>query len=141
MPRTSGTGSSAMRMGPPRFPGDARDGTRARGGSLCLGRRGWRRSAWDAIMPAPRMGSARVARQRRRGMQRGTTLGVLILAAALAACNGFPDLVPVEVARTQPPEPLVEQTARVAAEPPAGLPVEITGVAGRDWMIAATEQR
>lgn len=74
-------------------------------------------------------------------MQRGTTLGVLILAAALAACNGFPDLVPVEVARTQPPEPLVEQTARVAAEPPAGLPAQITGVAGRDWIIAATEQR
>lgn len=74
-------------------------------------------------------------------MQRGTTLGVLILAAALAACNGFPDLVPVEVARTQVSQPLVEQTARIAAEPPAGLPAQITGVAGRDWIIAATEQR
>ncbi|MFO7261195.1 MAG: hypothetical protein DIU52_008555 [bacterium] len=74
-------------------------------------------------------------------MQRGTTLGVLILAAALAACNGFPDLVPAEEARTRPPEPLVEQTARVLPEPPAGLPAEISGVAGRTWVIAARDQR
>jgi hypothetical protein len=74
-------------------------------------------------------------------MQRGTTLGVLILSAALAACNGFPELVPVEEARARPPKPLLEQTARVLPEPPAGLPAEIAGAAGSKWVIAATEQR
>ena len=74
-------------------------------------------------------------------MQRGTSLGVLILTAALAACNGFPELVPEEVARTRPPEPLVEQATRVPPEPPAGLPREIEGVAGRNYVMAASEQR
>jgi len=74
-------------------------------------------------------------------MQRRTTFGVLTLAAALAACNGFPDLVPAEEARNRPPKPLVEQTARVLPEPPAGLPAEIEGVAGRNWVVAAQDQR
>lgn len=73
-------------------------------------------------------------------MQRGTTLIVLILAATLAACNGFPELVPVEEARRQPPRPLVEQTARVSPEPPAGLPAEIEAV-GRTWVVAATDRQ
>ncbi|HEX7089869.1 MAG TPA: hypothetical protein VF192_07015 [Longimicrobiales bacterium] len=72
-------------------------------------------------------------------MEKRTAIAVLILAAAGAAgCNGFPTPIPVEEARTQPPKPLVEQTSRVPTEPPAGLPLEIPGIAGRDWMITAT---
>lgn len=74
-------------------------------------------------------------------MKRGTTLVVLIMAAAgLAACNGFPTLYPIEVARTKPPKPLVEETARVEPEAPAGVPREITDVAGRNWIVTAAER-
>jgi len=72
-------------------------------------------------------------------MERRTAIAVLIFTAAgVAGCNGFPTLIPAEEARVQPPKPLVQQTQRVPTEPPAGLPVEITGVAGRNWLITAT---
>jgi hypothetical protein len=74
-------------------------------------------------------------------MERKTAIAVLIfVVAGLAGCNGFPTPIPAEEARVQPPKPLVEQTSRVPMEPPAGLPLEIMGVAGRNWIFASTQQ-
>lgn len=81
---------------------------------------------------------------RRLAVGSGARPAAVVLALlGLAACEDLgvtnAQNLPLEVARTQPPPPLVEQTLQIGPEPPPAATEQPLQIAGQWWQASATE--